>query len=291
VAGEVTTTGTEATDAAQADAQPGLKPSTQEAGPAEAAVPADVQGLRALESTSEPVTPSVPSMPTPPSARSAARAQRTRVAALPGQASDPVPAGGGTPGVGVRRRLARLGAQRGPGTNPVLEPLIKTVRATHPKADIRLLERAYESAAYWHRDQKRRSGDPYITHPLAVATILAELGMNTETICAALLHDTVEDTPYTLTELRGEFGEDIAALVDGVTKLDKVKYGEAAEAETVRKMVVAMSRDIRVLVIKLADRLQNMRTMRYLPRDKQERKSRETLEIFAPLATASASTR
>ena len=188
------------------------------------------------------------------------------------------------PGVGVRRRLARLGAQRGAGTNPVLEPLIKTVRATHPKADIRLIERAYESAAYWHRDQKRRSGDPYITHPLAVATILAELGMNTETICAALLHDTVEDTPYTLTELRGEFGEDVAALVDGVTKLDKVKYGEAAEAETVRKMVVAMSRDIRVLVIKLADRLHNMRTMRYLPRDKQERKSRETLEIFAPLA-------
>jgi guanosine-3',5'-bis(diphosphate) 3'-pyrophosphohydrolase len=96
-----------------------------------------------------------------------------------------------------------------------------------------------------------------------VATILAELGMNTETICAALLHDTVEDTAYTLTELRGEFGEDIAALVDGVTKLDKVKYGESAEAETVRKMVVAMSRDIRVLVIKLADRLHNMRTLRY----------------------------
>ena len=158
------------------------------------------------------------------------------------------------------------------------------MRATHPKADVRLIERAYESAAYWHRDQKRRSGDPYITHPLAVATILAELGMNTETICAALLHDTVEDTPYTLTELRSEFGEDIAALVDGVTKLDKVKYGESAEAETVRKMVVAMSRDIRVLVIKLADRLHNMRTLRYLPREKQERKSRETLEIFAPLA-------
>ncbi len=194
------------------------------------------------------------------------------------------PADAGAPGVGVRRRLARLGAQRGTMMNPVLEPLIKTVRGTHPKADIRLIERAYESAAYWHRDQKRRSGDPYITHPLAVATILAELGMNTETICAALLHDTVEDTPYTLTELRGEFGEDIAALVDGVTKLDKLKYGESAEAETVRKMVVAMSRDIRVLVIKLADRLHNMRTLRWLPRDKQERKSREVLEIFAPLA-------
>jgi GTP diphosphokinase / guanosine-3',5'-bis(diphosphate) 3'-diphosphatase len=168
--------------------------------------------------------------------------------------------------------------------NPVLEPLIKTVRATHPKADVRLVERAYDVAAYWHRNQKRKSGDPYITHPLAVATILAELGMNTDTISAALLHDTVEDTAYSLAELRGEFGEDIAALVDGVTKLDKVKYGASAEAETVRKMVVAMSRDIRVLVIKLADRLHNMRTLRYLPRDKQERKSREVLEIFAPLA-------
>ena len=188
------------------------------------------------------------------------------------------------PGVGVRRRLARLGAQRGPGVNPVLEPLMKTIRATHPKADVRTVERAYDVAAYWHRDQKRKSGDPYITHPLAVATILAELGMNTDTLCAALLHDTVEDTPYTLVELRGEFGEDVAALVDGVTKLDKVKYGESAEAETVRKMVVAMSRDIRVLVIKLADRLHNMRTLRYLSREKQERKSRETLEIFAPLA-------
>jgi GTP diphosphokinase / guanosine-3',5'-bis(diphosphate) 3'-diphosphatase len=187
-------------------------------------------------------------------------------------------------GAGVRRRLARLGAPRGGGVNPVLEPLIKTVRATHPKADIRLIERSYEVAARWHADQKRKSGDPYITHPLAVATILAELGMNTETICAALLHDTVEDTEYTLGELRHDFTEDIAALVDGVTKLDKVKYGEAAEAETVRKMVVAMSRDIRVLVIKLADRLHNMRTLRYLPREKQERKSREVLEIFAPLA-------
>ncbi len=168
--------------------------------------------------------------------------------------------------------------------NPVLEPLIKTVRSTHPKADIRLIERAYDVAAHHHRDQKRKSGDPYITHPLAVATILADLGMNQETLCAALLHDTVEDTGYTLDELRGEFGDEIAALVDGVTKLDRVKYGEAAEAETVRKMVVAMARDIRVLVIKLADRLHNMRTLRYLPRDKQERKARETLEIFAPLA-------
>ncbi len=191
----------------------------------------------------------------------------------------PVP----VPAPGVRRRLARLGVPRG-GTNPVLEPLIKTLRTAHPKADVRQIERAYETAARLHAGQSRKSGDPYITHPLAVATILAELGMNHETLSAALLHDTVEDTDYTLAELRRDFGEDIASLVDGVTKLDKVRYGEAAQAETVRKMVVAMSRDIRVLVIKLADRLHNMRTLRYLPRQKQEQKSREVLEIFAPLA-------
>ncbi len=211
---------------------------------------------------------------------------------IPDSAPSPAPAEGDSmpPGPAapsaarVRRRLARLGAQRGPIMNPVLEPLIKTLRNTHPKADVRLVERAYDVAAHHHREQKRKSGDPYITHPLAVATILAELGMNTETLCAALLHDTVEDTSYTLDQLRADFGDVVAALVDGVTKLDKVKYGEAAEAETVRKMVVAMSRDIRVLVIKLSDRLHNMRTLRYLPRPKQERKARETLEIFAPLA-------
>ncbi|GAA4575425.1 RelA/SpoT family protein [Planotetraspora kaengkrachanensis] len=168
--------------------------------------------------------------------------------------------------------------------NPVLEPLFKTVRATHPKSDLRLIERAYDMAAYHHRDQKRKSGDPYITHPLAVASILAELGTDDETLCAALLHDTVEDTAYGLDELRADFGDNIALLVDGVTKLDKVKFGDAAQAETVRKMVVAMSRDIRVLVIKLADRLHNMRTMRYMPEHKRQQKSRETLEIFAPLA-------
>ncbi|GAA1644771.1 GTP pyrophosphokinase [Nonomuraea maheshkhaliensis] len=184
------------------------------------------------------------------------------------------------PGVpSVRRRRFGGGAM-----NPVLEPLFRTVRATHPKADLRLIERAYDVAAYHHRDQKRKSGDPYITHPLAVATILAELGTDDETLCAALLHDTVEDTAYSLDELRGDFGDTIGSLVDGVTKLDKVKFGDAAQAETVRKMVVAMSRDIRVLIIKLADRLHNMRTMRYLPEHKRHQKSRETLEIFAPLA-------
>lgn len=168
--------------------------------------------------------------------------------------------------------------------NPVLEPLIKSIRNTHPKADVRSVERAYDVAAHYHREQRRRSGDPYITHPLAVATILAELGMTPPTIVAALLHDTVEDTAYSLGSLQKDFGEEVASLVDGVTKLDKVKFGEAAEAETLRKMVVAMSRDIRVLVIKLADRLHNMRTLRYLRREKQERTARQTLEIYAPLA-------
>ena len=215
-----------------------------------------------------------------PDGEQANSATRSMPRGLPATDLSGMPAGH----AGVRRRLGRFAAARGSGVNPVLEPLIKTVRTTHPKADLRLIERAYETAARLHAGQLRKSGDPYITHPLAVATILAELGMNDETLCAALLHDTIEDTDYTLDEMRREFGDEIASLVDGVTKLDKVKYGEAAQAETVRKMVVAMSRDIRVLVIKLADRLHNMRTLRYLPRAKQEQKSRETLEIYAPLA-------
>ncbi len=182
----------------------------------------------------------------------------------------------------VRAALARLGGQR--STHPELEPLFRTIRSTHPKTDLKLVERAYAVADERHEGQLRRSGDPYITHPLAVAQILAELGMTAPTLCAALLHDTVEDTDYSLESLQAEFGQEIAQLVDGVTKLDKVKYGETAQAETTRKMVVAMAKDIRVLVIKLADRLHNMRTLRYLAADKQERKARETLEIYAPLA-------
>ena len=183
----------------------------------------------------------------------------------------------------MRARLARLGAQR-PSSNPVLEPLFRVVRQTHPKADLRMLEQAYEVAERHHRGQLRKSGDPFITHPLAVTTILAELGMTPPTLCAALLHDTVEDTPYTLEALRKDFGDEVAHLVDGVTKLDQVKYGESAQAETVRKMVVAMARDIRVLVIKLADRLHNMRTIKYVKPATAERTARETLEIYAPLA-------
>lgn len=187
----------------------------------------------------------------------------------------------------VRARLARLGVQRSSPFNPVLEPLLRIVRSNDPKIEsstLRQIERAYQVAERWHRGQKRKSGDPYITHPLAVTTILAELGMDPATLMAGLLHDTVEDTEYGLDTLRRDFGDQVALLVDGVTKLDKVKFGEAAQAETVRKMVVAMAKDPRVLVIKLADRLHNMRTMRYLKREKQEQKARETLEIFAPLA-------
>ena len=184
----------------------------------------------------------------------------------------------------VLSRIARFGASRSSGASPLLDPLLRTVRATHPRADTTVLERAFEVAARAHAGQKRKSGDPYITHPVAVAAILAELGMTPPTLAAALLHDTVEDTDYTLDQLRKDFGDEVTMLVDGVTKLDKVTYGDAAQAETVRKMVVAMSRDIRVLVIKLADRLHNARTWRYVPQASAERKARETLEIYAPLA-------
>src|SRR5688572_8322336 len=183
----------------------------------------------------------------------------------------------------MRARLARIGA-KAPTGNPVLEPLFRAVRANHPKADLALLERAYAVADKWHTGQMRKSGDPYITHPLAVTTILADIGMTEPTLVAALLHDTVEDTAYTLEEVRADFGDEVALLVDGVTKLDKVQYGDSAQAETIRKMIVAMSKDIRVLVIKLADRLHNMRTLRYVKQETQERKARETLDIYAPLA-------
>ena len=183
----------------------------------------------------------------------------------------------------MRARLARMGT-RNQSANPVLEPLFRSVRANHPKADLALLERAYLTAEKMHGTQTRKSGDPYITHPLAVTTILADIGMTESTLAAALLHDTVEDTPYTLEQVRQDFGDEVARLVDGVTKLDKVKYGDSAQAETIRKMIVAMSRDTRVLVIKLADRLHNMRTLRYVKQETQERVARETLDIYAPLA-------
>lgn len=186
------------------------------------------------------------------------------------------------PRLRMRHRLARLGAVQ--PRSAILDPLLRIVRSSHPKADLKLIERAYRRAEALHRGQKRKSGDPYITHPLAVATILAELGMTEPVIVAALLHDTVEDTDYTLEELKEEFSEEVARMVDGVTKLDKVTYGETAKAETIRKMIMATSEEVRVLIIKLADRLHNMRTIGFLRPDKQVRIATETLNIFAPLA-------
>ena len=166
----------------------------------------------------------------------------------------------------------------------LIAPVIDELRAHHSSIKGDEIRRAFEIAERAHEGQLRKSGEKYITHPVAVAEILAELGLDKATIIAALLHDTVEDTGYSIEKLEQDFGADVARLVDGVTKLDKVKYGEASAAETVRKMVVAMARDIRVLLVKLADRLHNMRTLKYLPLEKQEQKAKETLEIFAPLA-------
>lgn len=166
----------------------------------------------------------------------------------------------------------------------LLDPLLASLREHYDEVDETLLLRAFDVANKAHQGQLRKSGEEYITHPVAVSTILADLGLNVTTVVASLLHDTVEDTPYSLDEMRKDFGEEVANLVDGVTKLDKLTYGPTAEAETVRKMVIAMSRDIRVLVIKLADRLHNARTWGYVSSENATRKARETLDIYAPLA-------
>ncbi|MEI8149309.1 MAG: bifunctional (p)ppGpp synthetase/guanosine-3',5'-bis(diphosphate) 3'-pyrophosphohydrolase [Actinomycetes bacterium] len=168
--------------------------------------------------------------------------------------------------------------------NSLLSPLAKTLSESLPEYKEVELERAFVAASNAHEGQFRKSGEPYITHPVAVAQILADLGMDQATISAALLHDTVEDTGYSLKTIQSEFGKEVAQLVDGVTKLDKLTYGPTAEAETLRKMVVAMSKDIRVLVIKLADRLHNARTWQYVEPESAARKARETIDIYAPLA-------
>ncbi len=182
----------------------------------------------------------------------------------------------------LRTILPRLFSRAQPAG--AVDRLLKTVRQHHPKADVALIERAYAAADKAHAGQLRKSVEPYITHPVAVAQILADLGIGPKTLAAAMLHDTVEDTEYTLDMVREDFGDEVAMLVDGVTKLDKLKYGDSAQAETVRKMVVAMSKDIRVLVIKLADRLHNARTWGFVEPESAQRKAQETLEIYAPLA-------
>ena len=165
-----------------------------------------------------------------------------------------------------------------------LAPIATPLKEQFAQSDRQLIERAFDVAEQAHSGQIRKSGDAYITHPVAVAQILIDLGLDAETIAAALLHDTVEDTSYSLETLRNEFGSRVADLVEGVTKLDRLSYGPTAEAETVRKMVVAMSKDIRVLVIKLADRLHNARTWQFVDEEVSARKAKETLDIYAPLA-------
>lgn len=165
--------------------------------------------------------------------------------------------------------------------------LLEKVKDSFSKEDIEIIKKAYELACQAHEGQKRRSGEPYIIHPVAVAVILADMGMDADSVCAALLHDVVEDTTTTSEEIRSIFGEEIEHLVDGVTKLGQIPFAaskEEEQSENVRKMFLAMSRDIRVIIIKLADRVHNMRTLKFMPEEKQRYKARETLEIYAPLA-------
>jgi GTP pyrophosphokinase len=191
------------------------------------------------------------------------------------------------PEEGGRRRgvLARLRTVEIPPDHG-LDALLKRLKATSPKADAKLVQKAYEFAAQSHRDQFRASGEQFIEHPLAVADIMSDLWPDTTTIVASLLHDVVEDTPLTLDDIEAEFGSEVRLIIDGLTKLEKIEFRtrEQQQAENIRKMMLAMAKDIRVLYIKLADRLHNMRTIGHMPRDKQEAKARETLEVFSPLA-------
>ncbi|MFH8518984.1 RelA/SpoT family protein [Streptomyces gelaticus] len=201
-----------------------------------------------------------------------------------------------SPGAPIRRRgrpridLRRLGrvALLGPVSRDRLPDAIGHVaeahRAHHPDADLSILHRAYVLAESSHRGQMRKSGEPYITHPLAVTLILAQLGAETTTLTASLLHDTVEDTDVTLDQVRDQFGDEVCYLVDGVTKLEKVDYGAAAEPETFRKMLVATGDDVRVMSIKLADRLHNMRTLGVMRPEKQARIAKVTRDVLIPLA-------
>lgn len=167
-----------------------------------------------------------------------------------------------------------------------LDQIIDSIKSYHPNADFELIRRAYDYAARAHQGQMRRSGDPYVVHPLSVASIITELKLDEPSVCAGLLHDAVEDTSATVEDLNEQFGHEVAFLVDGVTKLGKLPYTSRADrqAENFRKMLLAMARDIRVILLKLCDRLDNMRTLDHMPAEKQERIATETLQIYAPLA-------
>jgi GTP pyrophosphokinase len=167
-----------------------------------------------------------------------------------------------------------------------LEPILRSIKGYHPAADLSLVERAYEFAARAHEGQMRQSGDPYVIHPLSVASIITQLKLDVPSVCAGLLHDAVEDTSATIEQLTERFGPEISFLVDGVTKLGKLPMSsrEERQAENFRKMLLAMARDIRVILVKFCDRLDNMRTLDHLPPAKQERIAEETLQIYAPLA-------
>lgn len=181
--------------------------------------------------------------------------------------------------------LADLGLAAATGDSDV-EALVREVHGHHPQADGDAIRRAYRFAEERHQGQERHSGEPYITHPLGVARIVAGLGLDVETIQAALLHDVVEDTGATLADVEAEFGAPVAAMVDGVTKLTRIHFEsqEERQAENYRKLIISMSSDIRVLLVKLSDRLHNMRTLSYMSKSKQMQKARETLEVYAPLA-------
>ncbi len=204
------------------------------------------------------------------------------------EAADPaaVPRRRSRPRIDLRRlgRVALLGPVPRDRLPAAISHVAEAHRAHHPDADLAILHRAYVLAESSHRGQMRKSGEPYITHPLAVTLILAELGAETTTLTASLLHDTVEDTEVTLDQVGEQFGEEVRYLVDGVTKLEKVDYGAAAEPETFRKMLVATGNDVRVMSIKLADRLHNMRTLTVMRPEKQARIAKVTRDVLIPLA-------